>query len=84
MRLGQAVGVILGGLVLSTAFVSTASAGCADMPSKRGQVGLFPSAYSGDDFPAIVGLWQFAFMSDGNNVAPFFIPDGAPLDQGYA
>ena len=84
MRLGQAVGVIIGGLVLSTAFASTASAGCADMPSKRGQVGLFPSAYSSDDFPAIVGLWQFTFISDGNNVAPFFIPDGAPLDQGYA
>ena len=34
--------------------------------------------------PSIVGLWQFTFSSEGNNVAPFLIPDGAPLDSGYA
>jgi hypothetical protein len=38
----------------------------------------------GDDGPAIVGLWQFTFTSDGNNTAPLFIPDGALLDSGYA
>lgn len=37
----------------------------------------------GDRAP-IVGMWQFTFLSKGNNVAPFFIPDDAPLDQGYA
>jgi hypothetical protein len=38
---------------------------------------------SSDPGAPIVGLWQVAFASDGNNVAPFFIPDGAPLDAGY-
>ena len=37
-----------------------------------------------EDEASIVGLWQFVFSSQGNNVAPFFIPDGAPLDAGYA
>jgi hypothetical protein len=37
-----------------------------------------------EDGPSIVGMWQFTFLSKGNNVAPFFIPDNAPLDQGYA
>jgi hypothetical protein len=36
-----------------------------------------------DDEASIVGLWQFVFNSQGNNVAPFLIPDGAPLDAGY-
>ena len=39
---------------------------------------------SSDNKPSIVGMWHFTFASDGNNVAPFFIPDGAPLDDGYA
>jgi hypothetical protein len=34
--------------------------------------------------PSIVGMWQVTFLSKGNDVAPFFIPDNAPLDQGYA
>ena len=37
-----------------------------------------------DDDASIVGLWQFVFSSQGNNVVPFLIPDGAPLDAGYA
>jgi hypothetical protein len=37
-----------------------------------------------DSNASIVGLWQFTIVSDGNNVAPFFIPDGAQLDAGYA
>lgn len=37
-----------------------------------------------DDDPSIVGMWQFVFTSQGNNVAPAFIPDGAPLDSGYS
>ena len=37
-----------------------------------------------DNDASIVGMWQFVFTSQGNNVAPFFIPDGAPLDAGYA
>jgi len=37
-----------------------------------------------DDDASIVGLWQFAFSSVGNNVPPFNIPDKAPLDAGYA
>jgi len=42
---------------------------------------------AGDDFDddiSIIGLWQFAFSSVGNNVPPFNIPDKAPLDAGYA
>jgi hypothetical protein len=42
------------------------------------------SGHDFDDEASIVGLWQFVFSSQGNNVAPFFIPDGAPLDAGYA
>jgi hypothetical protein len=42
------------------------------------------SGSSSDNSASIVGMWQVTFTSDGNNVAPFFIPDGAPLDDGYA
>jgi hypothetical protein len=34
--------------------------------------------------PQIVGLWHVIFTSVGNNSAPFNIPDGALLDNGYA
>jgi hypothetical protein len=34
------------------------------------------------DRAAIVGLWKFKFVSQGNT--GIGIPDGAPLDQGYA
>jgi hypothetical protein len=37
-----------------------------------------------DEDASIVGLWQFVFTSKGNDVVPFLIPDGAPLDSGYA
>ena len=40
--------------------------------------------HDSDDDASIVGLWQFVFSSEGNNVVPFLIPDGAPLDAGYA
>lgn len=96
MKIGRAVGATLGGIVISAMFASPASAGCGD-PGTRGHAGLFPAVYrtgsgfefttvraNDDDRPSIVGLWQFSFISDGNNVAPFFIPDGAPLDAGYA
>jgi hypothetical protein len=39
---------------------------------------------SSDSSASIVGLWHITFVSNGNNVAPFFIPDGAMLDDGYA
>jgi hypothetical protein len=39
---------------------------------------------SGDDSASVVGLWHFVFTSEGNDVEPFNIPDGAPLDIGYA
>jgi hypothetical protein len=29
-------------------------------------------------------MWHVTFASDGNNDAPFFIPNGATLDDGYA
>ncbi len=37
-----------------------------------------------DEDASIVGLWQFVFTSKGNDVAPFLIHDGDPLDAGYA
>ncbi len=37
-----------------------------------------------DNDVSIVGLWHVTFSSVGNNVAPFFIPDNAPLDDGFA
>jgi len=40
--------------------------------------------FDDDDDASIVGLWQFVFSSEGNNVFPFLIPDDAPLDAGYA
>lgn len=47
----------------------------------QGQGSVGPDA--GDE-SSIVGLWQFAFISKGNDVAPFLIKDGAMLDAGYA
>lgn len=41
-------------------------------------------ASSGDNGASIVGMWHVTFHSLGNNVPPFNIPDGAPLDDGYA
>ena len=38
----------------------------------------------GDDNNSIVGMWRFTFTSQGNNVAPLFIPDGVVLDHGFA
>ena len=97
MRVGQAAGATLGGIVISAVFASTASAGCVDLPVRRGQTGLFPAVYRtefGSGFPfirtvdderaSIVGMWQFTFESEGNDAAPPFIPDGAQLDAGYA
>jgi hypothetical protein len=93
----RGVVTVLGGIVLATGIASPASAGCADLSAGRGHGRLVPAAYrtggatpgpmvvlAADDDASIVGMWQFAFASDGNDVAPFFIPDGAPLDAGYA
>jgi hypothetical protein len=41
------------------------------------------SGSSSDESRSIVGMWHVTFASDGNNAAPFFIPDGATLDDGY-
>ena len=37
-----------------------------------------------DNSKSIVGMWRVTFASDGNDAAPFYIPDGATLDDGYA
>lgn len=97
MRLGQAAGVTLGGLVISAVFATSAAAACVGLPGGRGQTGLFPAMYhtgsgsaviravnDGEDRASIVGLWQFTFLSEGNDIPPFNIPDDAPLDSGYA
>jgi hypothetical protein len=84
MRLGHALGALLGGLLISTIWAAPAAAGCVDPSALLHPLRLLPMADHSDDGPSIVGLWQFTFLSDGNNVPPFNIPDGAPLDQGYA
>jgi hypothetical protein len=89
---GHAVVVTFGTMAITTLFASTASAGCVDVPALLGQGRVIQAAYhtgqvrlvSTGEGPQIVGMWKFVFASDGNNVAPFFIPDGAPLDTGYA
>jgi hypothetical protein len=57
-------------------------------PSGKGSAGYNDGqrafGHDFDDDASIVGLWQFVFSSEGNNVLPFLIPDGAPLDAGYA
>jgi hypothetical protein len=90
----------IGALVIVTAAVSPARAGCVDLPTlltphmavPQLQAWLAPAAsYAKDEgtsrpgqiTSSIVGMWQFTFTSKGNNTAPFFIPDGAPLDAGY-
>jgi hypothetical protein len=90
----HAVVTTLAGIVVSALFASTANAGCVDLPAPQGKGRVIQAAYQGrvrlasvgaqGDGPQIVGMWKFVFASDGNNVAPFFIPDGAPLDVGYA
>jgi hypothetical protein len=84
-----AAGMLITGMFLAV----NASAGCVDLPAKSApQSGFVQIAYKPGQFrlvnddgrPTIVGLWKFTFSSLGNNVAPFFIPDGAPLDAGYA
>jgi len=82
----------LAALFAAVGWATPAKAACADISSfllQRGQGGvhtnqLSPTARFINDDNLIVGMWQFTFASTGNNVAPFFIPDGAPLDQGYA
>ena len=63
----------------------------ASLPQSQGKGSSFNEGqrsvgrdFDDDDDASIVGLWQFVFASEGNNVAPFFIPDNAPLDAGYA
>jgi hypothetical protein len=38
----------------------------------------------GDEDASIVGMWQFVFISHGNDYYPLNIPDLAPLDAGYS
>lgn len=90
----KAVTAALGSIVIVTAWASTASAGCADLPTTKNAPAarLIRAAYrpaeftrvSDNDHASIVGLWQVSFTSKGNDVPPFSIPDGAPLDAGYA
>jgi hypothetical protein len=94
---GRVVGLGVQAFVIASLFASTANAGCVD-PRAIGIGGrVVPARYlvgSGvmastaldddEDGASIVGMWQFTFSSQGNNVAPFFIPDEAPLDAGYA
>jgi hypothetical protein len=97
-RLSRAVIATLGGIIVTTAFASTAKAGCLDLPSlisgpRMGVSALYLPGHGGavsaqnqqgDEGATIVGMWQFEFISQGNSMAPPFIPDGALLDAGYA
>src|SRR5690348_5118026 len=95
--IGRTIVAILGGIMVTTVFVSAARAGCADVPQMR--TGFSTIAYAAmplpavrpaaariaaDDGPPIVGLWQFTIKSVGNNVPPANIPDDAVLDAGFA
>src|SRR4051812_50018551 len=82
MKLSQALGLAFGGIVISAAFVSPASAGCGDVP-RPGQARILPMSDRSDDGPSIVGLWQFTFISVGNENTPAAIPDNAVRDQGF-
>jgi hypothetical protein len=81
------VGVAMLSLLSSA---SPAQAACADISSylqrggADGRGPIAPAARLIANDKLIVGLWQFRFTSVGNDVAPVFIPDGAPLDDGYA
>jgi len=88
--LTQAMTAALGGLALTAAFASPASAACADLPAKTTTPGrgVIQAAYrsgavvriadddqGGDARASIVGLWQFTFTSKGNaNNLPPFNP----------
>jgi hypothetical protein len=88
---------VLGALVIA-AGASHANAACVDpgplMNRSHGSVApitpgiptiaALPGRAPVDGNASIVGSWQFTIVSSGNNVAPFFIPDGARLDAGYA
>ena len=56
----------------------------ADKGSSAFAAGQASDGRDVDDDASIVGLWQFVFTSKGNDVAPFLIHDGDPLDAGYA
>jgi hypothetical protein len=73
----------IGGLSIATAVSSPALAACGN-PGLVTVPGAIKTASSTPvaDGPDIVGLWQFTFSSVGNSGAG--IPDGAPLDMGYA
>jgi hypothetical protein len=84
---------VLAALIAAVGWAAPAKAACADignlLPRRGGRDGLHvrqapPNARLIADQNVIVGLWQFTFASDGNDVAPFFIHDGDPLDEGYA
>jgi hypothetical protein len=45
---------------------------------------LLLNVSDGSDNNSVVGMWRFTFTSQGNNVAPLFIPDGVVLDHGFA
>jgi hypothetical protein len=71
----------IGGLAIAAGVSSPALAGCVDTGLiKPGAIKLASLAPA--DGPDIVGLWQFKFTSTGNT--GLGIPDGAPLDMGYA
>jgi hypothetical protein len=83
------VAITVGVIVFSAA----ANGGCLELPSKQRSSGfvqavnrqgaIFRMVADDGGRPSIVGLWKFTFTSVGNNVAPLFIPDGAPLDAGF-
>ena len=65
-------------------FLLGGASGLSPSFSLPGVRGTSASDSISDDDASIVGLWHVTFASVGNNVAPFFIPDGAPLDDGFA
>jgi len=80
-----AVALVIAGVAAS----GQANAGCGDALNGASKLQgraaletarLIPASYAVEDDAAIVGFWKFSFTAKGNAG----IPDGAPIDAGYA
>jgi hypothetical protein len=84
IRLWLVLGAVCLGLIQGL-WAQSSSTGCGFYPAQKAAPSLRPASLqlvSGDDSDRapIVGLWKFAFVSEGNPG----ITDGTVLDAGYA
>jgi hypothetical protein len=83
MKPGQILGALLGGIVITAGLAVPASANCVELRMVA-KPAIHPTSSGPDQTAPIVGLWQFTFISEGNEGVPPFIKDGTTMDQGYA